>query len=337
MRKQPWMRHRRAHGCYAFDVAVVGGGLTGLSVSFHLKRAEPQLRIAIFESETVGFGASGRSGGVLIEHPSVFGSLSDVPYLREFVRTFGVECDWKTSRHRRGELCEDNHDLIDPMMLCSGLDRLCHEAGIETFEQSCVRCFIRSRRELAGAGFSVIAEQIVFATDAYSCPWEPIGPRLTTTAQPCIVVQVPLRARNRIPWTFVSEQPHGHGYFWGRRVGTRHFLLGGKEAPGRVAGVDSRAASSRLMTSLGTLLPELDGAVLASGWTGYIARFTDGPRRIVRTNDEVVYIGGYAGYGVAAAVRSGAAFVAARRGTETADFPVMKIGKGKDSPSPQAT
>ena len=40
------------------DVAVVGGGFTGLSTAYHLKKAEPGLRIAILESEVIGFGAS---------------------------------------------------------------------------------------------------------------------------------------------------------------------------------------------------------------------------------------------------------------------------------------
>ena len=45
------------------DVAIVGGGFTGLSTAFHLKKEQPDMRIAIFESEIIGFGASGRNGG----------------------------------------------------------------------------------------------------------------------------------------------------------------------------------------------------------------------------------------------------------------------------------
>jgi glycine/D-amino acid oxidase-like deaminating enzyme len=45
------------------DVAIVGGGFTGLSTAYHLKNAEPGLRIALLESEVIGFGASGRNGG----------------------------------------------------------------------------------------------------------------------------------------------------------------------------------------------------------------------------------------------------------------------------------
>ncbi len=45
------------------DVAVVGGGLTGLWTAYYLAAADPALRIAVFERDAVGFGASGRNGG----------------------------------------------------------------------------------------------------------------------------------------------------------------------------------------------------------------------------------------------------------------------------------
>jgi glycine/D-amino acid oxidase-like deaminating enzyme len=45
------------------DVAIVGGGYTGLWTAYYLKRAQPSLRIVVLEREMVGFGASGRNGG----------------------------------------------------------------------------------------------------------------------------------------------------------------------------------------------------------------------------------------------------------------------------------
>ena len=44
------------------DVAVVGAGLTGLSAALHLARKGAD--VAVFERETVAFGASGRNGGM---------------------------------------------------------------------------------------------------------------------------------------------------------------------------------------------------------------------------------------------------------------------------------
>jgi glycine/D-amino acid oxidase-like deaminating enzyme len=45
------------------DVAIVGAGFTGLWTAYYLHRLAPELDIALYEQETVGFGASGRNGG----------------------------------------------------------------------------------------------------------------------------------------------------------------------------------------------------------------------------------------------------------------------------------
>ncbi len=45
------------------DVAIVGGGYTGLWTAYYLAKADPSLQIAVLEREVVGFGASGRNGG----------------------------------------------------------------------------------------------------------------------------------------------------------------------------------------------------------------------------------------------------------------------------------
>jgi glycine/D-amino acid oxidase-like deaminating enzyme len=45
------------------DVAIVGGGLTGLWTAWYLHERDPALRIVVLEKEIAGFGASGRNGG----------------------------------------------------------------------------------------------------------------------------------------------------------------------------------------------------------------------------------------------------------------------------------
>jgi len=45
------------------DVAIVGGGFTGLWTARELLRRDPTLRVAVLEKEVCGFGASGRNGG----------------------------------------------------------------------------------------------------------------------------------------------------------------------------------------------------------------------------------------------------------------------------------
>ena len=45
------------------DVAIVGGGYTGLWTAYALAGLDPTRRIVVVESEVCGFGASGRNGG----------------------------------------------------------------------------------------------------------------------------------------------------------------------------------------------------------------------------------------------------------------------------------
>lgn len=48
-------------GDRSFDLAVIGGGYTGLSTALHA--AERGLSVAVIEAHRIGFGASGRNGG----------------------------------------------------------------------------------------------------------------------------------------------------------------------------------------------------------------------------------------------------------------------------------
>lgn len=51
-------------GEYRADVAVIGGGIAGLSAALHL--AKRGYKVALLEARVVGYGASGRSGGQTI-------------------------------------------------------------------------------------------------------------------------------------------------------------------------------------------------------------------------------------------------------------------------------
>ena len=45
------------------DVAIMGGGYTGLWTAIYLMRSDPTLKVVVLEKEIAGFGASGRNGG----------------------------------------------------------------------------------------------------------------------------------------------------------------------------------------------------------------------------------------------------------------------------------
>ena len=52
------------------DVAVIGGGYTGLSSAYYLLQRYPEKSVAVFEAKSVGHGASGRNGGMLLPQSS---------------------------------------------------------------------------------------------------------------------------------------------------------------------------------------------------------------------------------------------------------------------------
>jgi gamma-glutamylputrescine oxidase len=48
------------------DVAIIGGGFTGLSAAYYLKQNDPGLRVVVLEARRCGNGASGRNGAMLL-------------------------------------------------------------------------------------------------------------------------------------------------------------------------------------------------------------------------------------------------------------------------------
>jgi glycine/D-amino acid oxidase-like deaminating enzyme len=92
------------------DVAIIGGGFTGLWTAIALTDTDPGLRVAVLEMETVAFGASGRNGGFCeasLTHGLANGirhfpnelerlereGIDNLQGLIDFTRTHGIDCD----------------------------------------------------------------------------------------------------------------------------------------------------------------------------------------------------------------------------------------------------
>ena len=79
------------------DVAIVGGGFTGLWTAYYLTERDPSLSILVIEREICGFGASGRNGGWCVgELAAGFGA-----YARH------------SDRHSALRLMRRMHDTVD--------------------------------------------------------------------------------------------------------------------------------------------------------------------------------------------------------------------------------
>jgi glycine/D-amino acid oxidase-like deaminating enzyme len=53
-------------GAATADVAVIGGGITGISTAWHLSERYPDRRVVVLEARALANGASGRSGGQVL-------------------------------------------------------------------------------------------------------------------------------------------------------------------------------------------------------------------------------------------------------------------------------
>ena len=102
-------------GSHRADVAIIGGGYSGLWTAIHILQREPSLRVAILEADICGAGASGRnSGGVggywtaLPRLAQLFGRSAAVDVVRaggaavrgiqEFIERHDIACELRTEQ-----------------------------------------------------------------------------------------------------------------------------------------------------------------------------------------------------------------------------------------------
>lgn len=89
------------------DVAILGGGYSGLWTAYYLLREDPALRVAIVEKEIVGFGASGRNGGWCSPKFPVTPTLLEQRYGREATRALLLAMF--DSAREIGRVCEEEN------------------------------------------------------------------------------------------------------------------------------------------------------------------------------------------------------------------------------------
>ena len=112
------------HRC---DVAVVGAGFTGLSTALHL--AERGYDVALIEANRVGWGASGRNGGQLIDGMVEVERINEIgrkygESAASIVRQIGIECrDAVLDRIKKyGINCDLKFGFLDVALTQQDLD-----------------------------------------------------------------------------------------------------------------------------------------------------------------------------------------------------------------------
>lgn len=209
-----------ARGTIDADVAILGAGVTGLSTAIHILDRHPGLRVALLEAEYAGYGATGRSGGVLGDGTEIGdreGTDGNVDLVVGLIDRFGIECDLERGPQTR----------LDPYRLAVGLKRAAQTLGASVFEQSRVLRVRPGRPAVAaGNGFAVRAARVIVALNGYT-------PKVGVAADRIVPVHTAAAVTPPLPAAVLRDLPdHLHVmtsremYMWGRRAPGDRLLVG---------------------------------------------------------------------------------------------------------------
>ena len=323
------------------DVAIVGAGFTGLATAHYVCQLCPNLRVAVFETQQVGNGASGRTGALVLEDTAI-GPLPGVgnciATLQELVNTQDIQCDlrvegcWEIGRRHgqpaspirwadQGTLRVVNEipgGAFDPRKFLAGLAEIVQRAEGQIFEHAPVTGLdIEKRRgvRLTVAGHAVYAERAVFATN----PWclSLLGLRDQAEGVHTVAVATePLAdaTYDAIGWAtrtpfYTLDLP----YLWGRVTADGCAVIGGGTTGrgnvdnARVDAPDAVRLFESLERRIRGLHPALGNARITHHWMGPLCAANDS-KPIITSIDEdsrVLVATGYRGHGVALSVRVG--------------------------------
>ncbi|MFZ0703641.1 MAG: FAD-binding oxidoreductase [Candidatus Acidiferrales bacterium] len=235
------------------DVAIVGGGFTGLAAAAWLRHIDAAKTVAVFEAQSAGSGSSGRTGGMVLGESAA----GDLPGLGDVLagfssalRALAVDCDlvlpgaWEIGRsdplpsspiawQDSGDLCATSEvpgGTIDPGKLVSGLGRAADRLGALIVENAPVdevrfedslRLHVRERE--------VRASHVILATNAFALEMNGLAqrsePKLTLA-----VATAPLEPAQLEALGLASGRPFytvDLPYLWGRVLPTNGVIFGG--------------------------------------------------------------------------------------------------------------
>jgi glycine/D-amino acid oxidase-like deaminating enzyme len=99
------------------DIAIIGGGFTGLWTAYHLLKADPGLTVIVLEASAVGYGASGRNGGFAM--PLVHRSIQSLVETLGRERALAIHLAAEEAIRNIQRVCEE--EGIDADLMPNGL------------------------------------------------------------------------------------------------------------------------------------------------------------------------------------------------------------------------
>jgi glycine/D-amino acid oxidase-like deaminating enzyme len=310
-------------------------------VAHYVLQRSPAWRVAVFEARQVGAGASGRTGGLVLEDTAVGplpGVEDCVATLYELVSTQRIACDlhlggcWEIGRHGgvpsspiqwtdHGTLQVVNvipGGAFDPRKFLAGLAATIQRAGGQIFEHVPVTGFDLASPggvRIEAGGKTIHAERVVFATNAFCLPLLGLQDRaegvhtIALATEPLAdAVLEAIGWGTRTPF-YTLDLP----YLWGRVTAEGRAVIGaglvghGDVENARVDGAEAMCLFDGLQRRIVRLHPALHQVQITHRWMGPLCLTHDSKPLIASVDDDgrVFVAIGYRGHGVALSARVG--------------------------------
>jgi glycine/D-amino acid oxidase-like deaminating enzyme len=323
------------------DLAVVGGGFTGLAAAAWLRRLDPQKKVAVFEAEHIGAGSSGHTGGLALAETAagalaglgdVLGGFSSVLRELDIAAELSLPGVWELSRRGSpnspiswsdsGTLSvaqEVSGGTIDPGKLIGGLGRAAAQRGALILERARVESMsFEDPIVIAISGQQVRARHVLVATNAQSLE---LG-NLVGQAEPKFTLALatePLTKAQLETLGLASGKPFytvDLPYLWGRLFDGNRAIFGSglvhlsdwhELLTLDVAMGEAAELLARLGRRVRALHPALKDVRFSHQWGGPIL-IAEEWRPVFRHHPQsprVTVLGAYSGHGVALSVYLG--------------------------------
>jgi gamma-glutamylputrescine oxidase len=349
------------------DVAIVGGGLAGLSAAIELR--DRGFDVVLLEALQVGWGASGRNGGQAIHGLAcdigtiesqlgkqaaqrVFAmSVEALDLMRHYCARFAIDCDWRdghlavaTSERKAHALRADADELasrynyplqwigreelprwiaspryvaglhdprsghLHPLKYCLGLARAADGLGVRVHEQSVVTHVDGGRATVTlhtADGASLRARQLLLAGNVYLQELAPtLAPHLAARIMPvgtyivCSEAMPAAQADALIPCgAAVCDTNFVLDYF--RTTADHRMLYGGRVSYSTATPMNMAGSMQKRMAAT---FPQLQGVGIEYAWGGFVdISMNRAPDfgRVPTLGDQVYYLQGFSGHGLA--------------------------------------